>query len=143
MYVVFTPSRHSRRRLPINHSQNALARGARIGVRKTSISAATFAKWCPNFRSLSRIKYFGALSRCLARGCVQMSSMFDHVDICFKYFWIVRLLTERPNFNNSPRIRSAPHKRLSVFNCQINSIVAKGNVAGCCFWVSTYVPKIS
>ena len=29
------------------------------------------------------------------------------------YFWMVRLLTSIPSFNNSPRIRSAPHKRFS------------------------------
>src|SRR5260221_7221821 len=30
------------------------------------------------------------------------------------YFWIVRLLTRSPSLSNSPRMRSAPHRRLSL-----------------------------
>ncbi len=32
---------------------------------------------------------------------------------CRRYFWIVRLQTRRPSLSHAPRIRSAPHRRLS------------------------------
>jgi len=40
------------------------------------------------------------------------------------YFWIVRLHTRMPSFNNSPRMRSAPHSRLSVAICLIKAMVS-------------------
>lgn len=44
------------------------------------------------------------------------------------YFWMVRLATEIPSFNNSPRIRSAPHSRFSRASCWMRAMVsaAKG-----------------
>jgi hypothetical protein len=40
------------------------------------------------------------------------------------YVWIVRVLTRRPSLSNSPRIRSAPHSRLSLAMSLINSTVS-------------------
>ena len=40
------------------------------------------------------------------------------------YFWMLRLLTSIPSFNNSPRIRSAPHKRFSFAIFWIKMIVS-------------------
>ena len=40
------------------------------------------------------------------------------------YFWIVRVQTRRPSLSNSPRIRSAPHSRLSLAITLINSTVS-------------------
>ena len=46
------------------------------------------------------------------------------VRTCCMYFWIVRLQTRRPSLSHSPRIRSAPHRRLSRAISLINSTVS-------------------
>jgi len=47
------------------------------------------------------------------------------------YFWIVRLQTRMPSFNNSPRILSAPQSRFSFAISLINAIVSAATLGLC------------
>src|SRR5436305_11856602 len=47
------------------------------------------------------------------------------------YFWIERLHTRRPSFNNSPRTLSAPQSRFSLAICLIKAMVS-GAIFGLC-----------
>jgi len=43
---------------------------------------------------------------------------------CLMYFWMVRLQTWMPSLRNSPRMRSAPHNRLSLAISSIKATVS-------------------
>ena len=51
------------------------------------------------------------------------------------YFWIVRLHARMPNFSSSPRIRSAPHSRLSFAISLIKAMVSAASFG---LWEETF-----
>ena len=59
------------------------------------------------------------------------------------YLWMLRLLTSIPNFINSPRIRSAPHKRFSSAIFWIKAIVSVAIFGLPCDFFRQYMPNNS